>query len=489
MLLDQYGNEIAIEKAQPSSTLSPAYGEGSGAWLPIVRESFPGAWQRNVVIDNARAATFHADFSCKTLIARDIAKLRVKLMQEGEDGVWTPTKNPAYDPVLRVPNDFQTRNQFWEAWILSKLNRGNTYVLKARDNRTVVTALYVLDPQRCTPLIAEDGSVYYRLSADYLSGIEEQVVVPASEIIHDRFNCLFHPLVGLPPVFASALAATQGLNIQNNSALLFENNSTPGGILTAPGKISEPDANRIKDLWQQKFGGANRGRVAVLGDGLKYEKMALTAVEGQLIDQLKWTAEVVCSTYHVPPYKIGVGALPSYNNIQALNVEYYSQCLQSLIEDAEECLDRGLGIGWGSTNGLGTEFDLDNLLRMDSITQADVVTKLVGGGVMKPDEGRARFGMKSVPGGDTPYLQQQNFSLAALQRRDKSDDPFALAPKRDQNTPTPAEQAAAEAAAQNGASASQAAGGKNAKDEEIAAAKIVAAWKLRSLLVDLPEAA
>jgi hypothetical protein len=34
-----------------------------------------------------------------------------------------------------------------------------------------------------------------------------------------------------------------------------------------------------------------------------------------------------------------------------------------------------------------------------------------------------------VDGGDSPMIQQQNFSLAALAKRDAKDDPFATAPK------------------------------------------------------------
>ncbi|WP_416380911.1 hypothetical protein, partial [Klebsiella pneumoniae] len=34
--------------------------------------------------------------------------------------------------------------------------------------------------------------------------------VPAREVIHDRFNCLFHPLIGLSPIYAAGLAAMQG---------------------------------------------------------------------------------------------------------------------------------------------------------------------------------------------------------------------------------------------------------------------------------------
>jgi len=394
----------------------------SGGWYPIIREPFTGAWQRNLEISTDTASSFHADFACKTLIARDIAKLRLKLVEKDDDNIWSETTNPAFSPVLRRPNDYQTHNQFWEGWVLSKLSRGNTYVLKERDQRNVVTALHVLDPTRVQPLVSDDGTVFYRLSSDNLSGIGNDITVPAREIIHDRMNCLFHPLVGTPPVFASGLASMLGLNAQQASALLFQNASTPGGILTTPGEISEVEEQRVKEQWENRFSRGNAGRVAILTGGAKYEKIAMTNVEGQMVESLKWSAEVVCSVYHVPPYKVGVGALPSYNNVQALNVEYYSQALQSHIEEIEELLDHALGIGWGE--GLGTEFDTDNLLRMDSVTQITAIQQAVGAGVMAPNEGRSKLDLKPVDGGESPYLQQQNYSLAALAKRDAQEDPF-----------------------------------------------------------------
>jgi len=416
------------------SLSSLPYG-GNRYQYPIIHEPFPGAWQQNVSINTDTASSFHADFACKTLIARDIAKLRLKLAEKDKDDIWSETTSPAFSPVLRRPNDYQTRNQFYECWMLSKLSRGNAYILKARDDRNVVTGLHVLDPTRVQPLVSDDGSVFYRLSSDNLIGIGE-ITVPAREIIHDRMNCLFHPLVGTPPVFASGLASMLGLNAQRASALLFENASTPGGILTLPGEISPEEEQRFKEQWESRFSRINLGRVAVMTGGAKYEKMAMTNVEGQMVESLKWSAEVVCSVYHVPPYKVGVGALPTYNNVQALNVEYYSQALQSHIEEIEELLDHALGIGWAV--GIGTEFDTENLLRMDSITLVTTIRDAVGAGVMSPNEGRAKFDLKPVKGGKSPYLQQQNYSLEALAKRDAQDDPFKPA------SPPPQQQPAAE---------------------------------------------
>lgn len=403
---------------QKAATLS-SVSRGRG-WFPIF-ESFSGAWQRNIVLDRDTVLSYHAVFACITLIASDIAKLRMKLVERDNAGIWSEVESPSFSPVLRKPNDWQTRIQFWEHYFLSKLVTGNTYVLKERDNRGVVVKMYVLDPRRVVPMVAEDGTVFYQLQCDNLAGVESDILVPAREIIHDRFNCLFHPLVGVSPIYANAIAATQGIRIQNNSARFFGNQSQPGGVLTAPGEISDDTAARLKAYWEDNFTGEKAGKIAVLGDDLKYQALTISAHDSQLIEQLKWTAEVVCSTFHTPPYKIGVGEMPTYNNIQSLNIEYYSQCLQAHIEAAELCLDEGLGIGSGvkTADGhmYGTEFDVDGLLRMDSVTQMDVLDKAKG--LLTLNERRARLDQKPRSYGDTIYMQEQDHSAEAIAARDK----------------------------------------------------------------------
>jgi len=399
-----------------------------GGWTPIIRESYSGAWQQNVEVKLGSVLAHSTVFRCIGLIASDVAKMRPRLVAQDTDGIWSEIDSPAYSPVLRKPNRYQNRIQFFTAWMESKLVRGNTYVLKERDNRGVVVRLYVLAPDLVRPLVANDGSVFYELHRDPLSGLEDgDVVVPASEIIHDRWNTLFHPLVGLSPIFAAGLAAVGGLAIQNNSALFFRNGSNPGGVLTAPGSISDETAQRLKTHWDQNYSGANVGKVAVLGDGLAYQPMAVKATDAQLIEQLKWSAETVCSVFGVPAYKVGVGTAPAYNNVEALNQAYYTDCLQIHIESVELCLDEGLGIGVGvkvEGRTYGTEFDLDDLLRMDTATQIETLTKATLGGLMKPDEGRRKIGLGKTEGGDAVYLQEQNYSLAALAKRDAKDDPW-----------------------------------------------------------------
>jgi HK97 family phage portal protein len=430
-LIDPYGRPLVSEEKAAVGPVSVSPGLlGDNTWHPLIREPFAGAWQRNMEM---RADTVFSNvtlFRCISLISGDIAKLRPRLITESAPDVWDETTSPSFSPVLAKPNHYQNRIQFYENWISSKLATGNTFVLKERNNRGVanthgnVVALYILDPRRVRPLVADNGDVFYRLSADNLIGLADQVEVPASEIIHDRWNCLFHPLIGLSPIYANHLAAMQGVRISQHSLRFFENSANPGGFLTAPARISKETADRLRAEWQQNFSGSNAGLIAVLGDGLKFESMGVNALNSQLIEQLQWTSQMVAASYGVPVYKIGVGQQPNRVNVEELGQEYYSDCLQVHIESLELCLDEGLAL----PDHYGIEFDLDGLLRMDTATKMKAIADGVGCGVLKPDEGRRKLGLGPVPGGDSPYLQQQNYSLAALAKRDAQDDPFGKAP-------------------------------------------------------------
>jgi HK97 family phage portal protein len=420
--------------------------DNRGAWFPLVHEPFTGAWQRNMEVNADTALAYSAVYSCVTLIASDIGKLRIRLVEQDRHGIWKEAENPSFSPVLRKPNRYQTRIKFFENWITSKIIHGNTYVLKVRDNRNVVSAMYILDPCRTRVLVADDGSVFYELHRDNLTGMtDETVVVPASEIIHDTMVPLYHPLVGVSPISACGLAALHGLNIQKNSTTFFENGARPSGILAMASAISDERAKQYQEAWDSRYRSGGLGGTAVLGGDWKYIPMTMTAVDAQLIEQLKMTAEIVCSCFKVPSYMIGVGAAPTYTNIEALNQQYYSQCLQTHIESIELLLDEGLDLKKSvAGKQYGTEFDLDDLLRMDTATRTEVAQKSIIGGGMSPNEARKRYhGLGPVKGGESPYLQQQQFSLAALDERDR-DKPFskpaAPPPGTPAVTPEPADE-------------------------------------------------
>ena len=99
----------------------------------------------------------------------------------------------------------------------------------------------------------------------------------------------------------------------------------------------------------------------------------------------------------------------------------------------EACLSDGLGL---EAAGYSAEFDLDDLLRMDT---ASLVTTLQNGvkGIITANEARKKLGYGKTPGGDTVLTQQQNVSIENAAKQEINPKP-APAPKPPANQNAPA---------------------------------------------------
>jgi HK97 family phage portal protein len=407
--------------------LAPLVSRASGAGISV-REPFPGAWQQNQEIRSETALSYVAVYACVTQIAQDVGKTAWRLVKQ-TDGIWTEADNPAWSPVIRKPNRYQTQLQYKQSYMISKLVHGNAYVLKGRDGRGVVDALYVLDPTRVQVKVGPDGSVYYQLGRneagqpEQLAGVDpdlEAPIVPASEIIHDPMIPLFHALVGVSPLYACGSAALQGQTIQSSSSQFFANGSNPGGLLVIPGQLDPEQLKRVRTDWNEAHAGVNQGRIAILTGGMSYVPMAMTATDAQLIDQLQLTEKQVCAAFHVPPYMVNIGEPPPYANVEPLVQQYYASCLQALLTAFETAHDEGLEL----PAPYGTEFDLTDLILMDAATRTKAAHDAINAGALSPNEARRRyFGLGPVLGGGSPYLQQQYYSLADLADRPGPGDP------------------------------------------------------------------
>jgi hypothetical protein len=66
----------------------------------------------------------------------------------------------------------------------------------------------------------------------------------------------------------------------------------------------------------------------------------------------------------------------------------------------------------------GVEFDRDDLLQMDTAARVEAGARSIGCGGLSPIEARKRYwDVGPVPGGETPYLQEQNWPLRHLAER------------------------------------------------------------------------
>lgn len=390
---------------------------GSGNWLGNTthgngpHEPFAGAWQRN--LDGVRGAgpnilAFSGVYSCINIISSDICRLPQQILQAGAKGNREKHVNHPAWKLLQQPNPFQTGFQFLQHYMVSKLTHGNTYVILFRDARGVVNEMYVLDPHSVMPLVAEDGSVFYRLGQDKLNTVFQPMTVDANTIAHDRCMPLFHPLIGTSPLYAGGMSAMTGARVLMNSEAFFANMSRSSGVLTSPGKIEKEVGKRLQAEWEQNYGKGGIGRTAVLSNGLKYEAMTINAADAELVNQLRWTIEDVARCYRVPSYKVSDQSRTTFKNSEQMSRDYYQGCLAYHIESYKSVMNKALGLAPGIT----VELDTDQLFAMETDMRYSAYGTALAAGFMSINEVRQKEDLPPVKGGEEPRVQAQYLPLS-----------------------------------------------------------------------------
>ena len=367
-----------------------------------VHEPFAGAWQANKECWGPQGI-FSAVYACIAIIAGDVAKLPPRIRQRHPNGSKTDHDNHPAARVLFYPNKYQTRVDFWGHFMSSCLFTGNTYVYLVRDERGIVSEMHILDPRRVRVLMADDGSVFYQIGQERLAELLGTDVIPSRDILHHRLLTLNHPLVGLTPLYAAGVSAMTGQTIQQNSYAFFANMSRASGVLTAPGKISPDLATRLKSEWDQNFRGGQMGRTAVLGEGMKWEPLTISAADAQLIEQLRWSVEDVARCFRVPTYMLTDASKVSFKNAEQLARNYYSQTLQYHIESIESRID----VAFDLKDDIYCEFDLAALLRMELDARMVAYREGITSGVLTINEARRMEELPPKAGGDEPLVQTQ----------------------------------------------------------------------------------
>jgi HK97 family phage portal protein len=350
--------------------------------------------------NSSDALASSAVYACVSVIANDIAKLPVQHWRK-RGGAKDPVNDSAAARLLRRPNHYQTWPNFVLDLVRALLLQGNAYSVASRNGRTEVYELHPMTS--ATPMVSEDGSVFYSVSASYLAGMQK-AQIPSRDVLHVRALTLGHPLIGITPISAAAAAGNGGMAIAEKIAEFSRNMTRPGGTISFKEQIDPAVMGKVGELFDAAY---KAGKTAALGSGGEFKPLAMTAVDMEMVELLKWTAQDVAMVFGVPAYRLGLGNLPA-GSAESVNRTYVTGTLSFYLRLIETALESLLEI----PNDEAIEFDLDALLRADLAARMDAYAKGVQGGVLTPNEARAKEWLASVPGGENAFIQRQCVPLS-----------------------------------------------------------------------------
>jgi HK97 family phage portal protein len=395
-----------LNKAMSVFTRTKAVPNGGNLFFP--RESaMTNWWQRGFDKPSAREAmTNSAVYACVSVISQEIAKFDIRHWKQNPDG-GRELVNGTVAAVLRNPNEYQTRSDFWLYMMGNLLLGGNAYAIAERDGRGAVVALHPRPHGSIAPYVAPDGSVFYQVGGNAANELTPDLLenmVPARDVLHIRLHCLSHWLIGVSPLVACAAALAGADAIQKNTAAFFTNMSRPGGILKTPKPLNPDAAARLKAQWEQGTSANFMGRTAVLDNDVSWQPLTISAQDAALVEQYKMGVHDVARVYRVPLWMIGDLEKASFHNVETLQRSFVVSTLGFYLEHLEDALEKFFRLG--ATEYV--EFDVEGgLMRAETKDRFDAYAKALQSGILTPNEVRNIEDLPPIDGGDRAYMQAQ----------------------------------------------------------------------------------
>lgn len=374
-----------------------------------------------------------------SLYKRALQAAPVKHIKRNIDGAGIEVAGTsALSDVLHRPNQYMTWNEFLGVIVDGLLVKGEFAAYVEQDARGRRTTAHPLNAFNMVS--SPEGDIFYRVQLSepqrYLSerlyqdeADGQYMYIPQRHVIHGRYEVDPHNhLRPLSPLAAYATSVGLGANLRAGQEAFHYNKAQPSGVLSTEASLTQEQATRLRDRWEEHSEQMKQGKTPILSNGLKFQPVTVSANEAQVIQLLGFTTKDIAKAYGIPPVMLGENSGVTYSNLEQLLNGWRTTGLTSLCKTIEAAFEFTFDLDKNEEMII----DVADLARSEALSQADTLTRLVQNGVMKPNEARARLDLAPITGvADNLVAQQQiqpmqqNADLAS--RKADHDEKLALA--------------------------------------------------------------
>jgi len=218
-------------------------------------------------------------------------------------------------------------------------------------------------------------------------------------------------LLGLGPIGAARVTLGSAMAAEVYAASYFGNAANPGGVIEAPGDMTEEQVSDLARDWNITHTGPYRaGKIGVLTGGASFKPLTLNAADAQLLEVRRFGVEEIARLFRVPVSLLGhpVAGAMSFASVEAQNLSFVQHSLRPLLERIEQALSPLLPEPDGFI-----KFNLDALLRGTTIERYDAYTKGLREGFLSLNDVRAVEDLSPLgEAGDQHRVPLQNIDAA-----------------------------------------------------------------------------
>jgi HK97 family phage portal protein len=338
-----------------------------------------------------------------SFLARNIAQLGLhSFTRDGDDRVRDRTS--PFAQTMRRPNADQTAYELVFALVGDLSLHDRAYWLVVGDAEAPSGWTFRrLPPSWVTPIPRDAfGFKGYRVNAPDGS----EVTVPAETVLAFTGYHPTTPRKGSPTVEALKETLQEQIEASRYRNQVWKRGGRVSAVLQRPKdapKWSDEAREQFREDWYAKYTGrgSKAGGTPILEDGMTLNRVDFNAQEQQFVEAAKLSFATVASAFHVNPTMVGILDNANYSNVREFRRMLYGDTLGPLIAQIEDRINTFLLPMLDMDNAVSyVEFNIGEKLQGSFEEQAAVMQTLVGAPLMTRNEGRAKFNLPGIDGGD-----------------------------------------------------------------------------------------
>lgn len=377
------------------------------AWEPYD----PTLYSMGVVAASGERVTPHdalqvsAVFGCVRLLSETIATLPLNVYSK-RGGARREVKSPDWLDYPNAEPGGMGRIDILSQTVLSLLLNGNAF-LAVRWQGPNIVGLDVLDPTKIHVHMVqlEPNGVRRKVFEAYdIDDDGNEVLLgwfTPRDVLHIPGMMLPGEFVGCSPISYARESIGLALSAQKYGSKFFANGAMPGAVVEVPGTMSEEGLVRAREAWRAANSGVdNAHRVALLTEGAKFSKVAMSPDEAQFLETRQFQVPEIARIFGVPPHLISdaTNSTSWGSGLAEQNIAFSMFSLRPWLERIEAGLNRLLFAETADRQKF-VKFNLDEIKRGAPKERMELWALGLMNGIYSIDEVRAAEDLEPLPDG------------------------------------------------------------------------------------------
>ena len=349
--------------------------------------------KKGVPVTANTALTLSAFYNGIEIITNDYAKLPKSVYQKTDAGRFKKSAHPVNYLISKRPNSFMTAFMFDKMMLQYAVLKGNAYAQIIRGNTGTPVSLKLIDQdQHPVEVVEYNAKLFYKVDSN---------IIAAEDMLHiPGFS--FNGITGVSVITHAANSLGVNLSSKEFATDYYNEKGIGTGVVTSSTKMDNDAKLRLGEALANAFSTKNNWQIPIIDEASKFQHIKISPQESMFLATNKDALGEIARFLNIPLHKLK--SLDNVNNsiTENLEIQHAQDSILPWVRKFEQEYDIKLFTNREIKANYYTKVNINALLRADTKTKTEYLTKGIFSGWLTRNEARALEEMNPLDGLDEP---------------------------------------------------------------------------------------